>query len=132
MATGDLKFDRTHFGDNGNNIPKNMNDHFFGKTSPSPLDLENLPSDLSLYVTKRSPGPYIPSTMHYKYREMPMMDHRGSYRFLGLLENTLEIRKIDDPSCKKNLLCNVYKNAIGISDHPTAADFEIALIDTFG
>lgn len=142
VETQTMKYEEKLFPKNGDSFHSQTKGKFGSRTSPSGFDtvssFDTLPSvnhevgDVSLYVTKRSPGPYIPSTMQYKYREMPMMDHRSSYRFLGLFENTLEVRRIEDSSCKKNLLCNVYKQAIGISDHPTSADFEIALIDTFG
>lgn len=144
VETQTMKYEKKFFPENEDSFHSQTNGKFGSRTSPLPpgfdtvSNFDTLPSvnhevpDVSLYVTKRSPGPYIPSTMHYKYREMPMMDHRSSYRFLGLFENTLEVRRIEDSSCKRNLLCNVYKQAIGISDHPTPADFEVALIDTFG
>lgn len=84
------------------------------------------------YPTSASPPPFIPSTMAYKYREMPFLDHRSSHRFLALMENTMEVRKITNPICKKNYVCKVYQAALSISNDPKLPDMETAIIDTFG
>lgn len=73
------------------------------------------------------------SSSVYKFREMPFLDNRSTRRFLSMAENTMELRKIGNPICKKHYMCKMYKAALGSGhERPTLADFETALIDTFG
>lgn len=81
---------------------------------------------------KRSSPPPLVSSNAYKFREMPLLDNSSSYKFLSLVENTLEIRKIGESTCKKFYVCKIYQTALESSERPSPQDFEIAVIDTFG
>lgn len=81
---------------------------------------------------KRSSPPPLVSSNAYRFREMPLLDNSSSYRFLSLVENTMEVRKIGESSCKKFYVCKIYQTALDSSERPTPQDFEIAVIETFG
>lgn len=81
---------------------------------------------------KRSNPPPLVSSNAYRFREMPLLDNSSSYKFLSLVENTLEIRKIGESSCKKFYVCKIYQSALETNERPSPQDFEIAVIDTFG
>ncbi|KAI1288079.1 hypothetical protein HDE_09587 [Halotydeus destructor] len=84
---------------------------------------------------RRSSIPLLSSTT-YKYREMPLLDYRSSRRLLTLMANTMDNRRIGQPSCRKYFMCQVYRGAVdsaGRDGHkPTLADFEMAIVDTMG
>ena len=97
-------------------------------------------------------------TNAYRFREMPLLDNSSSYKFLSLVENTMELRKIKEPECKKYFMCRIYQTTVdnfapGDSDSTSLSsssygsssssthdsppklslhDFEFGVIDTFG
>lgn len=66
--------------------------------------------------------------------EMPLMDKDATNKFLKLLENTMEIRKVNSTICKKHHLCRVYQKAINNQDDEpfTLSSLEKAIVSMFG
>lgn len=110
---------------------------------------------------RRRRSTHVPLTNAYRFREMPLLDNSSSYKFLSLVENTMEIRKIKEPSCKKYFMCKIYSTTMenfgetsgesplssfgSSSSSPSSSssssyfphklslhDFEYGVIDTFG
>lgn len=65
--------------------------------------------------------------------ELPLFDKPTTEKFLALLEATLEVRKVNSVTCKRQHLCKVYQWALKSEDKPlTLSTFERALVNIFG
>ena len=64
---------------------------------------------------------------------MPLLNKESTYKFLSLLETTLDVRRVDSAVCKKYYVCKVYRTALMSGEEPLSlSSFEKAIINTFG
>lgn len=65
--------------------------------------------------------------------ELPMLSKFQSNKLIQLFENTLELKRIRYPVCKKLYFCKIYNQILKKNEKPTTYyTFESALIDVLG
>lgn len=65
--------------------------------------------------------------------ELPMMTKFESNKFIQLYENTLELKKVQYPICKKLYFCKIYSQVLKKNEKPTTYyTFESSLLDVLG
>ena len=68
-----------------------------------------------------------------EHLELPMLTKHESNKLIQLYENTMELKKIQYPACKKLFFCKIYSKVLKQGEKPTTYyTFESALIDVLG
>ena len=68
-----------------------------------------------------------------EHLELPLMTKMESNKFIQLYENTLELKRITYPACKKLYFCKIYSKVLKKGEKPTTYyTFEDALLNVLG